>query len=525
MNTYLFVFLGILACLTKKVEAVTFTVAKGIEWIKQINTLAPGSSVMVYNNMQINAVPGDTLQFEEGIRKSVRFDNLLGDSLHPIVVCNQGQLVTITQPLTGYFGMSFNHCRYVKITGANNPHLLYGIVITNIPGGSGISMNNFSSNFEVGRIRIDGVGSSGIVAKTDPDCENYEAYKSFIMYDLRLHHNYIKRTGNEGIYIGNTGYREGTGIPLNCHDPEFNTHLLPHKIVGVKVYKNICDSTGWDGIQVSASEKAEIYENYIIYDSYADYPNQLSGIIIGEPTRANVYNNTIKNGNGTGIQCFGVGVNIYNNVIINPANSTLLRSKINQVDKRAKSYMSYGIYINDKVCKDNNVLPLSYLVAHNTIVISKTYLIADKANLYGPCGIDISALKYIRNSYLFNNLIVIGSGKNNKNKQEINGIFNDKENSVKLNMPAFISFNNKSKIGYNYYCNNIKAVGFTSFEMDNYSLKPESPVIDVIVKKAITPFRKLEKDILKVNRPQGIAADFGAYEYVKWKGKKVQKKK
>ncbi len=79
---------------------------------------------------------------------------------------------------------------------------------------------------------------------------------------------------------------------------------MPHTIIGVKVYNNICDSTGWDAIQVSASKHAEIFDNYIIYDSYANHPNQMSGILIGEPTQAKVYRNKILNGNGIGIQCF-----------------------------------------------------------------------------------------------------------------------------------------------------------------------------------------------------------------------------
>ena len=99
-----------------------------------------------------------------------------------------------------------------------------------------------SSNFEVEGLEICNVSSTGIAAKTDPSCSNYATYASFVMFDMRFHHNYIHNTGNEGFYIGNTSYNEGSGARLNCSNPTVTVNIKPHKIIGVKIYQNVCDS-------------------------------------------------------------------------------------------------------------------------------------------------------------------------------------------------------------------------------------------------------------------------------------------
>ena len=147
----------------------------------------------------------------------------------------------------------------------------------------------------------------------------------------------------------------------------------PHPIRHVRIYENIVDSTGWDGIQVAAATDVEIFDNLISYDSWADEPLRQSGIFIGQPRQAKVYRNYIQNGKGSGIQCFGEGVHIYDNLIVNPANSLQVRGNFNSSGQLTGSTFSYGIYINDKICIDTNVPKLPYYIATNTIVISKIY--------------------------------------------------------------------------------------------------------------------------------------------------------
>jgi hypothetical protein len=501
--------------LNQNVFATVFDVPLGVEWIQQINTLSPGTSSRVYNLLKVNASGGDTLLIEGGTRTPMRFDNLLGDSLNPLVICNKDAQVIITKPVGGYFGMAFNACRYIKLSGNNNASVVYGIKITQIPGGSGLSINNFSSNFEVERVEVGNVYSSGIVAKTDPSCANVLTYVNFVMYDISLHHNYIHHTGNEGFYIGNTSYNEGSGYTYTCTSPVFSGKVLPHKIIGVKVYENMCDSNGWDAIQVSASEAASIHDNYIIHDSYADVTNQQSGIMIGEPTQAEVYGNTIVDGNGVGIQCFGVGAKIYNNLIIHPGNSTKVRGTYNSSGQLINSTFTFGIYINDKVCKDASIPQLPYLVAHNTIVIDKIYKVGAPYNTWGPQGINANSLNYINGSFFGNNLIVIDTNTSMAQNNAISGIYSS--NSVSgysiSNAPAFVSINSRSTISANYFSNEINTLNFGNWAASNYSLQSNSPAVDAAVSSTVSNNSILSKDLWNVTRPLGSSPDFGAMEY------------
>ncbi|MDZ4666360.1 MAG: hypothetical protein SGJ00_00610 [bacterium] len=504
------------AFLQNSLIATSIVVPSGVDWIRQNNALNAGQASQVYNTLDVNISNGDSLLLVGGNRNPMRIDNLLGDSLNPIVICNQNSQVIFTKPIGGYYGLSFSNCRYIKLSGKNNPSLAYGILITQVPLGSALSINYFSSNFEVEGLEVSRVSSSGMVAKTDMNCSNILSYTSFVMYDLRFHHNYIHHVGNEGFYIGNTSYADGAGAKLTCTNPAFNGNVLPHKIMGVKVYENIVDSAGWDGIQVAAAEAVEIYDNYVINDSWADVMNQQSGIFIGQPSQAKVYRNIIKNGKGSGIQCFGVGTSIYNNLIINPGNSAAVRGTFNNLGQLVNSSLTYGIYINDKVCKDVNVPKLPYLVAHNTILIPKIYRVGAPYNTWAPQGINGNSFAYIFNSQFVNNLILIDTNINQTMATPINGIYasNSVPNYSTVFAPSFISVNNKSTLGNNFYSNEIQAVNFNNFSQGDYGLQGLSTAVDAGVGSIVLANSFLNRDLVGVSRPQGSLPDFGALEYL-----------
>ena len=84
--------------------------------------------------------------------------------------------------------------------------------------------------------------------------------------------------------------------------------MLPPRLHAVKIYDNIVDNTGWDGIQLSnAREDAEIYNNYVSNYGTDNDNYQRAGIILGGNTQGDVYNNTIRYGTGNGIEIFGYG--------------------------------------------------------------------------------------------------------------------------------------------------------------------------------------------------------------------------
>lgn len=511
MNRFIYLFL-LLCFSVSQTYAHTFIIPVTVDWIRQVSTLPQGQSNQINSSLQLNARPGDTLLLEGRIRKPLRIDDLLGDSLHPIFICNQNVQVVFTQFPGTYYGMAFNACRYVKVSGKNNVALSYGIAITDLRAGSALSINNFSSNFEVEGLEISRIYSSGIVAKTDPNCANLAAYPSYVMYDLKFHHNYIHQTGNEGFYVGNTSYNEGNGIKVTCGTTTVS--VLPHKIVGVKIYENRLDSTGWDAIQVASAEQVQVFDNYVSNDSYLDAANQQSGILIGQPCTGKVYRNTIINSNGAAIQCLGTGIAIYNNLIVNPGNSVSARGSYNSSGQLTNAQITYGIYLNDKVCKDANIPKLPYVVAHNTIIIQKVYRVGSPYNTWAPQGINANSLAYITGSFFGNNLLVIDSNAYQVNAAPVNGIFSS--NSVPgysiLNAPAFISLNNKSNFGDNYYANEITALNFTDYAAGNYTLQSPSGAVNTGMGSAVSNYPYLNRDMLGSGRPQDSSPEFGCYE-------------
>jgi hypothetical protein len=503
--SFLFVFYFVL-----KGFSFNYTIGVGTNVVRQNSNLTPGIAQITYNLLEINSTPGDTILINGGTRGPLKIENLLGDSLNPILLMNSLGLVTITKPIGGYYGLAISNCRYMHINGRNNSSGYYGIRITQIPNGAGLGIDAYSSNIEVEGVEVDHMGAIGISAKTDPTCLNLSTYPFFTMYDMRFHHNYIHHVGTEAFYIGNTGYYDGAGIRLICNG--IPTNILPHKIIGVKLYENIIDSTGWDGIQVAMSSNCEIYSNYITNDSYADQASQMGGITIGQPTIAKVYDNIIKNSMGIAIASFSTGTHIYNNIIKNPGLSKRAQGiYVNGV--LTGSTFLYGIYINDKACKDTTVPRLPFVVLHNTIIIEKTYRVGSPYNSYSPQGINLNSVAYVNNSYVGNNLIVIDTNTQNSTSP-INGIYSS--NSVPgystLIAPAFISLNSRSSFGNNFYSNESSLVEFINFGNGLYSLQSGSPAVDEASPLPIFNYPFVELDFDGRQRPSGSAPDFGAYE-------------
>jgi hypothetical protein len=503
--SFLFVF-----CLVLSGFSFTYTISSGISMVRHNATLVPSVSKVTYNLLEINSAAGDVLVFANGTRGPLKIENMVGDSLNPIVIKNGTGMVNITKPVGGYYGLAISNCRYLHINGRSNSTYPYGIRVSYIPIGAGLGIDAYSSNIETEGLEIDHMGSIGIAAKTDPNCANLASYPLFTMYDMKFHHNYIHHVGTEAFYIGNTGYYDGAGLKLVCGST--TTFIKPHKIIGVRVYENIIDSTGWDGIQVAMSQDCEIYSNYITNDSYADQSSQMGGITVGQPTIAKVYNNIIKNSMGASIVSFSTGTKIYNNVIQNPGLSKKSQGTFVNGVLTGSTFL-YGIYINDKVCKDTTVPRLPFVVVHNTIVIGKTYKVGAPYNSFAPQGINMNSLAFVNNSFISNNLIVIDSATA-INANPVSGIYSS--NSVpgysQANAPAFISLNSRSIYGPNFYSNERTTIDFVSYSNNQFALNSNSPAVDAAPPSVVTNYPFANKDIESKQRPSGAFPDFGAYE-------------
>ena len=375
-------------------------------------------------NMGIN--PGDTIFIESGHRDHLRFYNIHGDSLHYVVFINSKGLVDIG-PTTYYFGLQVYDCSFFKLTGTGIDNMKYGIKIGQTPtGASGLSLDGLSSNFEIDHIEVTKSGFAGICANPKPDCNDRLNRGNFVQTNTVYHDNYIHNTSGEAFYIGHSFY---TGYNIVCDSTV--KKVYPHEIHGIKIYNNLVDSAGWDGIQVGcATEDCEIYNNKISYYGAQNEKNQNFGIIIAAGTTGTCYNNFIINGTGNGINVFGLGNNtIYNNIIINPGYD---------FSGKYTTSNSIGIFCDDRATIEGR----SFNFFNNTIISPK----GDGIRFYSTLS---------RNSKVYNNLIL--------NPGTIGYYYND-------NNKSYVYFDNTVdlSVSNNYFSTNTQSIKNLSSPEDVY---------------------------------------------------------
>lgn len=369
--------------------------------------------------------PGDTLLLKAGRKSLLILRNLNGTSQAPITIKNGNGLVEISS--NHYFGISIRKCNHIILSGNGDPNLKYGIKIDGVQG-SGLSIGDYTSNFEVENIEVRNVRYSGIIAKTEPDCDFDR--NSFIQENSVIHDCWIYNSGNEGMYIGSSFY---SGQTLQCNGAPKT--VFPPLLKNVEVYNNLVEYAGWDGIQVSSAINTKIHHNKVIHDSQAQVDWQMTGIILGGGSTGSIYNNFIKDGEGTGIFTNGLGdINIYNNIILNPGFSN------------DKSSGSYGMYITDEFS-----FPSMYFNIFNNLITNPKHR-----------GIRFSNELSTNKNLIANNIIVKSdmSGSPQSENQFIETVGNPVIKKT------------------NYTTNNIQQLFFKNVDADDYSLLERSPLID-----------------------------------------------
>lgn len=405
-----------------------------------------------YNSL----IPGDTLRLNPGQKQLLILRNLVGTTENPIIITNGDGLVDVNS--THYFGISVRHCNHIKITGTGKPGLKYGIRILNIRG-SGLSIGDYSTNIETDHLEIGEILYSGIIAKTEPDC-NFNR-NSFIQENTIIHDCYIHNTGTEGMYVGSSFY---SGQTLQCDSgPKI---VLPALLKGVNIYDNIVEHTGWDGIQVSSATSTLIHNNIVSYDSQEKTDWQMTGIILGGGSTGSIYDNIIKEGEGTGIFTNGLGdINIYNNIIINPGKTN------NQ------SSGQYGIYATDA-----SAYPGMYFNVYNNLILhpKKTGILL------------VNSLSSEKN-VIQNNVISISNSQSGNNHDE-----------------AFIDVNGNHAILKTNYCSLDDSKLQIEFDSnERIKILETSPLIDA---GSIISKNGYVSDIYGNQRTQGFGVDIGPIE-------------
>ena len=427
-------------------------------------TLVDGN-IPPYNKL----MPGDTLNILSGTRDYLLIRNFQGNSSKPVVFINKGGVVTIDTD--HYFGISIQNCSFFRMTGSGELADFYGIEIKRVVNGAGIGIGALSSDYEVDHVSIKDVSIAGLFAKTDPDCSLNSTRGKFTQFNTLIHDNYIENAGNEGMYIGSTKY---FGQTISCNGKD--TLLMPSLLDGVKIYNNTIKYSGWDGIQVSSAYRnCKVYDNLILFDSQAEYSNQMSGIMLGGGSCCDCYNNYISDGKGGGIENHGLGGNsIFNNIIVNagityaPNEATATKFK-------------HGIFVSD-----NSVLPSkSFYIENNTIIHPKSD------------GIRFSSV--LSKNNLISSNVIINPGNFD--------LYQNGNTSFK-GMDAYVMITDKSaslQLKNNYFARNSLNAGMDT----DYSLLTNSPLIDT----GYAGQPRIAFDFKYHPRNTDNPPDIGAYEY------------
>jgi hypothetical protein len=357
--------------------------------VSNITTIIDGTTIP-------GLIPGDTIAIKGGKYYQLLIRNITGTKSNPIIVINRGAQVNVSGNTV--YGIKLGGCKYLKFTGKGNNSDYYGITIKDIvttlsTGGNGLSIDDLSTNIEVENVEIKNVTYVGIMAKTDPSCVFSSQYGSFVMRDLFIHDTYIHKIGHEGMYIGSSKFKDG--YVINCNG--VNSTVYPHLLKNLKIYKNIVDSTGWDGIQIGCADSAKVYNNKVSRDSQADSLYQMSGILIGGGSQNfDCYNNKIINGHGDAVEVLGQGkLKIFNNLIVNPGQGSVAGQN------------KHGVFVNTGASTN----PGWVYILNNTIILPKTYgiyfiniITQSKAsnNIIIVPNPYLNALVYVQNQYLDN---------------------------------------------------------------------------------------------------------------------------
>ena len=428
----------------------------------------PLSQTIVYGN-SLSIKGGDTVCIESGKRNYLRLENFHGDSLNYIVFKNcVGEVIVENENELPNYGIALLNCSFFRFTGSGHSTSKYGIkILKTQTGASGLVMDKLSTNFEIDHIEIANTGFAGILSISQPTCDGSSNRGNFVMRKLSFHDNYTHNTKGEGLYIGHSFY---TGYTKLCDN--VSTVLYPHEIHGLRVFNNLIDSSGWDGIQVGCAYlDCEIYGNTITNYGVSNITSQRSGIQIGAGTSGKCYNNAILKGNGTGISVFGTGNNLFfNNIIVSAG-------EIGDINDDSNGY---GIFCDDR----STLKGSSFNFINNTIFGSKS----DGIRIYS---------NQTKNNKIYNNIILSPGSFGNYN--------NNAQSYVYYNPDVDLDISNN-------YFSRTQAQNFSEFSLlDIYNFTSTLPIL--FQGKDVSELG-IVFDFNNTKRPTGINPDIGAFQYV-----------
>lgn len=321
-----------------------------------VATAHPSSNIG--NNDSLSLVAGDVVCVDASVPyRFLKWVNITGDSINPIIIKNVGGQVVIRSLIASY-GWKFKNSQYFKVLGNGDPNHKYGFKVTTHYN-SYIQMTNKTTDFEIAYVEVAGdyangldslSGFAGIMAKSQPICGDDTNGGStdagnFEMKNVSIHDNYIHDVAGEGMYIG---YGKSQGVQLNSSSGDTCTTInYPHYVRNLYIYNNIIKNVGWDGIQVkNAHYNAQIYNNVIKNYATLGNGNHDEGLFVGDGSEAIIHGNWVEGGNvqsnGMQINAFG-NTKIYNNVVLGSGfNGLYLNNQSASFANRAGTFEIYN---------------------------------------------------------------------------------------------------------------------------------------------------------------------------------------
>ncbi|RYY53405.1 MAG: right-handed parallel beta-helix repeat-containing protein, partial [Chitinophagaceae bacterium] len=288
------------------------------------------------NGTGLDWKPGDTIYIPAGTYGLIDLGNIRGTAAQPIIITNRGGQVVLNQ-------VRFNNkMENFKFLGNGTPGVQYGFKIDQKTEEISFAATTVS-NMEVAFVEVN-KGAVGMMIKKNPVAGDASTqYGAYTIRNIKVHHCYIHDTKTEGMYIGST-------------TPSGTAAGIPIRLENVEVSFNKLDRTGWDGIQMSSTLGSNsIHDNVVTNFGTLNYPAQQTGIAIGSAATGDIYNNTITNGTGWGINCMGFGtLKVYNN-------------NIDGAGKNGSAKGAEGIYADDRIAGPENFPKQQMIVTGNTI--------------------------------------------------------------------------------------------------------------------------------------------------------------
>lgn len=260
-----------------------------------------GTEVTVANGTALGVAPGDRVCITSGARPFLRIQEFMGTAEAPITVLNCGGVVEIRNTDRAYALVIEGASEHVRVTGTGDDTADYGFRVSAPDlepyAGVGVWIQGRATDIEVDHMEVYETGFAGVMAKTDPGCDDRPFWDGFVQRNTHLHHLWVHDTGGEGFYIGST---QTGGYTRTCDGASVT--IPAHFLEGVDVHDVIIEDTGWDGIQIGfARTDCSFRDSVVRRVGLEGVEFQVQGLQIGFASSCEVRRNDLRDGPAMGI--------------------------------------------------------------------------------------------------------------------------------------------------------------------------------------------------------------------------------